>query len=386
MKHICLSALFLIEAFTFSHAEQVPTVYAGEYDYDEEENILFFEDFSVWMSCLRMEDGTWMERTFQTSKDSIIDGREYVQVICRKWPKYVFNEKPQDILLLRQEGDRIYWYDPTTREDVPLIDFSLNVGDAFTYPDGRVYTVTETGLFDEYARFGYYYNGEPFTPRMLRLQADGEEDVWIDGIGSVKWGIVPLSAVKTLKMFQDESSVPEKTHLIIAPCGAFDVNEGNYKLHFFSVSDLAYYYQEIYDPILEYEFINDTLHITGAMPLNCMTTYAKAAIDGSIVDVSIEQFSSTLAEPDCMFVREVDVKIPGFKAGTYQVGLAGQPHQTLVCNPTVGIALTPAISQGEGGVYDLSGRKVNANGNANLNSLRLKKGIYIKGRKKVLVK
>jgi hypothetical protein len=45
-------------------------------------------------------------------------------------------------------------------------------------------------------------------------------------------------------------------------------------------------------------------------------------------------------------------------------------------------SLTPSISQGEGGIYDLSGRKINSQFST-LNS-QLKKGIYIVGGKKVL--
>ena len=38
------------------------------------------------------------------------------------------------------------------------------------------------------------------------------------------------------------------------------------------------------------------------------------------------------------------------------------------------------------GVYDLSGRRINVNDNVNVNNSKLKKGIYIKGGKKILVK
>ena len=49
---------------------------------------------------------------------------------------------------------------------------------------------------------------------------------------------------------------------------------------------------------------------------------------------------------------------------------------------TDGISLTPALSEGEGGFYDLAGRKMSSVQSSMFNGLR--KGIYIKGRKKVI--
>ena len=49
--------------------------------------------------------------------------------------------------------------------------------------------------------------------------------------------------------------------------------------------------------------------------------------------------------------------------------------------------LTPTLSQGEGaeGVYDLSGRRIDVNVNENVNNSKLKRGIYIKNGRKILI-
>jgi len=56
----------------------------------------------------------------------------------------------------------------------------------------------------------------------------------------------------------------------------------------------------------------------------------------------------------------------------------------IVVTGTTGIKnLTPALSEGEGAVYDLNGRKVSESG---IRNSELKKGIYIRGGKKIVVK
>lgn len=67
-----------------------------------------------------------------------------------------------------------------------------------------------------------------------------------------------------------------------------------------------------------------------------------------------------------------DVKIPGFKAGTYQVGMPGRDYETLECKgPADGIDV---VKQGAAGTdsrtYDLSGRPVPS---------KPQRGLYIQG-------
>ena len=83
------------------------------------------------------------------------------------------------------------------------------------------------------------------------------------------------------------------------------------------------------------------------------------------------------ATPTRKDYRSVDVHIPGFKAGTYQVGIKGQEHVTLVCPGTDCIrSLDNDRHESKNDTYDLMGRRVT----------NPRRGIYIQDGRKVVVK
>ena len=380
------------------------------YDFDDEawkamKEMYMYSCFKGWNLYLHLEDGSDVKRgCFIEYGDTLVGGKHYQRVtfIARQdiivgdetWPKPIgvcYDTRPDcvDTLLYRQEGDKVY-YRSEEGEEAVILDYSLSAGDVFTNAIGERYTVTETGFFEEYNESVEYSEGS-VLPKMLRLVAEngGQEDVWIEGLGSVNWGITPLFLTEKLKTL---TATPTCSNVVYATgtdiWGVFDINRNSYKSKAFRPK-----WNLLWDEMeteLTYTFQQDTLCVSGIYvgPMYS-PMYAECTILDNNIDVVLGSFTpiihyTTVVAPMCYC--EFEIKIPGFKAGTYQVGLEGGEHQSLVCNPTNGIALTPALSQGEGGVYDLSGRKVNANGNANLNSLKLKKGIYIKGRKKVMVK
>ncbi|MBP5380527.1 MAG: T9SS type A sorting domain-containing protein [Bacteroidaceae bacterium] len=393
-----------------------PTIFTDDnynayfYDFDDEawkamKEIHMYSCFKGWNLYLHLEDGSDVKRgCFIEYGDTLVGGNHYQKVtfIARQdiivedetWPKPIgvcYDTRPDcvDTLLYRQEGDKVYYRSEEGEESL-ILDYSLSVGDVFTNAAGERFTVTETGFFEEYNESVEYREGSAL-PKMLRLVAEngGQEDVWIEGLGSVNWGITPLFLTEKLKTL---TATPTCSKVTCATgtdiWGVFDINKNSYKTKAFR-SKWNLLWDEM-ETELTYTFLQDTLCVSGIYVGSISSPmYAECTVFDNNIDMvlgGVYTIISYSSEIGMYCYCEFEFKIPGFAAGTYQVGLEGGAHQALVCNPTNGIALAPAVSQGEGGVYDLSGRKVNANGNANLNSLRLKKGIYIKGRKKVMVK
>ena len=163
------------------------------------------------------------------------------------------------------------------------------------------------------------------------------------------------------------------------------VNTENYKAEMIDLGG-NYYGEDIF---INYEFLDDTLRVEGVKLFEHFAgySYAECLIDGGRIDIMVKRFSDQdeIRESPYIF----DVKIPGFKPGTYQVGMPGREYVTLECKGggTTGLSekcLTPNPSLVEkGAIYDLSGRKVNSQSSM-FNGL--KKGIYIQNGKKVAVK
>ena len=72
--------------------------------------------------------------------------------------------------------------------------------------------------------------------------------------------------------------------------------------------------------------------------------------------------------------KEFSVRIPGFKAGTYEVGMPGEECVTLECKGTSATSVNGITSSSQkDGFYDLQGRKLSG---------KPARGIYIEGGKK----
>jgi len=130
--------------------------------------------------------------------DSIINGihcmKRYVRE-CRQgedmpetWTEWSY---------IGQEDSKIYLYDSSTKELKPIMDFGLNVGDVFTlYTDEidlRVAAVTDTIIAsssDKRARKCIFLEMELFGEC-------SEADIWVEGIGSLFYGITGMNVMYT---------------------------------------------------------------------------------------------------------------------------------------------------------------------------------------------
>ena len=112
------------------------------------------------------------------------------------------------------------------------------------------------------------------------------------------------------------------------------------------------------------------------------TGYVECCIKGDRIDVEANQYVNTCIFPTSSLKRYFEAKVPGFEAGTYQVGLTGEEHVTLECRGTDGIKGTddgmPTVNneRENGKFYDLCGRRTE-------NPMS---GIYIRNGKKYIIR
>ena len=232
---------------------------------------------------------TWLS----LSKDVYKDGRN-----TETTPGYLY----------RQEGSKVYRYSETEQKEVLLFDYSLSLGAQFTDENGRsmeVVTVSDTVFIQ------YFEENSP-SHRCLTLRAtdgSGDEDRWIEGIGSLTHGVfgnaLQPSDNRSQLMYCEAGM----------GCARFTVNEKNFK---------AVSYTKVRTDNKEesacYELLPDgTLHITGGWYITCCgMPYLLCRVEGNtirIIDETLEPLC------DCMAVHEVDIRIPGFSVGNYTVYL-----------------------------------------------------------------
>ena len=342
-----------------------------------------------WIMYYLLDTGDLTRRQYSIIKgDSIIGGEKYCITTIRHLDArapYFYDDikdrtiKP-DTLLYRQEGDKVICRLPDETEAV-LLDYGLAKGDVFTDSRGEQFQVVDTGYFADIDPYIWYY--EDKTPRMLRLQSlwDGSEDVWIEGIGSMTWGILPLSLAE---QYVDFPSRPIKVRTIQAPgfniIARICLNEDEYKLTYFEPEDHTPQGADF----INYSFSGGTLCMDGKVPyMQCFTGYASCFIKEDTISVRVSYFTPmTASVPTCRATRMVHVRIPGFKAGTYHIGRFDESQEiyeyvTLECKGTDGIESiqnSKSKIDNNAPVYDLSGRRV----------VNPKRGLYIQGNKKMI--
>ena len=363
-----------------------------------------------WGLHVDTEDGGFLNLDYRLAGDTLIQEEHYVRVVFgyeEKKDLYNYDflritairpngDTYADTLYYRQEDDKVYCLQPKDSKEILVLDYGLKVGDEFTDANGEVYVVTDTTRqsYNKHFRGSYYYN-----PRRLNLisQRTGEEDVWIEGLGSLYWGITPSFLLSQNRVFSKSGLRPSHAKVSMGYGGNLriwpNVNRDNYKAERIEQR----YFEEKYDTrSLEYEFLGDTLYVWGTKKSEYLLgyPYAECLIDDGRIDVLIKSFGPADIKRESEYIFWA--KIPGFKAGTYQVGIPGREYVTLECKgATTGIEINEVKNEGvksekyTNETYDLQGRKViGAEANSSLFTLHssLKKGLYIVNGRKIAVK
>ena len=368
------------------------------------------EDPSFFPATIRLDvfyetENGYVGKTYGMENYGTIDGREYVCVrtYTRNGAGYLgysllkieYQQEKEDSILFFQDGDKIYCLPSKDSEASLVLDYDLKEGDEYVSGDGQHFNVVETGYFEEYAKDIFYNLTNEKKPKMLRLLSDdGNEDVWIEGLGSINWGIVPLWIVEKMKgmngrprssklaEFVDfrtsETIIDEKIQ------GLFNVNVGDYwHAHFYPQER-----NEVKDEDYQFYFEGDTLVMTGVWSFHCASTEiaVELIIDkDNVLAWNLDEIWYWYSGSD---YARAEVRLPSFKPGTYKLYQGDGNPLILVCNGANGvenISKTLRHENPKDGIYDLSGRRVDAKAYENENG-KLKKGIYIKDGKKTVVR
>jgi hypothetical protein len=283
----------------------------------------------VWDTHYTFNDGTKKNKRYIVGDLCIINDKIWGMVFARE--RYLsalnsilkesFDYSQTDTLYYYQEDDKVYCLAEDGSTEMLMFDYGLKVGDVFVNSNGEQFHVVETDFFEEYENH-FMQLADSVPPRTLRLRSDDgtQEQVWIEGFGETQCGIVPLYMVEKLKKIDSRP-----THSITPNNyfnggysglndGMFDVNEDDYKLiHFVPVEA-----KEKRD--LEYTFVGDTLCVNGNYLLhnyNSATCFECIITKDNTIALSIWTYNYIPITG--LFTVDVDVKIPGFKPGTYNV-------------------------------------------------------------------
>ena len=235
-----------------------------------------------------------------------------------------------DVLSLWQDGGKVYCQNEDGTQTCLIFDYGLEAGDSFTDGAGENYIVKESTMTDA-----------PKRKKLMLVSKDGsKEDTWIDGIGSVQYGFLPAYVVRTLKDFQHvEEPLSVNLWMASEPANGADgivsicqgINDEYLKMMpFQEITDEDMTYEDLPNPMLTCSFVGDSLWVQGYYPLNLYQSFIAASIAGNQIDISFHQVV-TLDVVKGYRPAKIDVRIPGFKPGVYQVGMPGQERVEREC-------------------------------------------------------
>jgi hypothetical protein len=343
-----------------------------------------------WNLHVDTEEGEFINLDYRLAGDTLIQEKEYVRVVFGYEEKADLYEndfllmsaiRPNgknyaDTLYYRQEEDKVYCLQQEEDKETLVIDYGLEVGDEFTDANGEVFLVKDTARQsqNEYFHPRYYYQ-----PRKLTLvsKQTGEEDIWVEGMGSKYWGITPYFFMARNKVFTKLGLQPSHAQVFMGYGGNAllrpHVNTESYKAE---MIDLGGNYSGN-DIFLNCEFLDDTLRVEGVKVFEHFAgySYVECLIEDGRIDIMVKKFNMEDQKREKRYV--FDVKIPGFEAGTYEVGMPGREYVILEClgaNPTSVESIS--LSSQKNTLFDLQGRKLQG---------KPARGIYIENGKKKTV-
>ena len=384
MKRTLILAIYL--AFSLSTIAKVkgyPTIYS-EYKEDFQREYPDKEVTNYWLSYYHTENGEFGKMEYYALlADTIIGTNSYMKVIV----------EGKDTLFFRQQGDKVFLFHEG--QELLLIDYDLKEGDSFVSPWGERFVVTKSFTFDTYTKYYgswhkcsslYCGNDSPKVVHLQSLEDEGREDEWMEGLGSVEWGIIPLQVLQKLSLFPAKA---ERIHLIHGSSkdmyARFEVIEEDYAMIPFR--PIPYNQNNSFK--ISFSFSGDTLCVSDALLLSSEFCSAECTIKDNVVDLHVYDEDSSTGKSNMTY----SLRIHGFKAGTYKIYLNGKlRREALVCKGADGIESIQnscsddlrkrhyfadaerTIHNGADAIYDLSGRRV----------VNPKRGLYIQGGKKII--
>ena len=241
------------------------------------------------------------------------------------------------ILQFRKDGTRCFCYDRKTDSEHLLFDFSLKKGDRFIDDFNETnYEVTDVR--------DTLVNNESL--RLIELQdANGNHDIWMEGIGSIYTGILRTSGYNNNAHLLISSNPDDDYGLDGCPT-CFYLSNQNIKTADMRIkailwdkpletdADWKAYYEWSHTPTnLNAEFVGDSLHVWGRLNTSGgVQPYAACELKGS--QIIFRTYPTIFLEADGISRYEIDTRIPGFEKGKYKVKLSWNKTIELECTET----------------------------------------------------
>ncbi len=349
MKRLILSVLVICFCLVWVKADELPFAVSGYPTiWVWEEGSVNAEYPAFWHMNYYTREGEIFNLTNKIMGDSIVNGKKYGKMVfgCETkddllkgiglypWGLPYGKTEYADTLLYRQNGNQIFCIPKGEKEEVQILDFGLKAGDEFVDATGEQFHVENAEmLWENYTsdwiqmantriRCHYWLQAPKLV--MLKSKDTGETDIWVEGIGSLAWGVVPTFIAEKTNPFRQLNQHPQKARVCVAEPENMNVMPNIYEDYYKAIQIVDWKYANDEEPNLEFSFIDDTLCVGGIQ--NTMSHsglyYAECLIMGNCINFMIKQNSVNGAGK-----INFDVKIPGFKAGTYHIGTL-----ELVCN------------------------------------------------------
>ena len=291
-----------------------------------------------------------------------IDGVEYVKEIDGHY-------------YYRQDGNKIYCYTVAEGKESLVMDFGLKVGDIFFLNEGLNVVVEQRS--DTLMRC--WWTGETVckTLYLRGIERPDFTDVWIEDVGSLRYGINPPHEGETHLIYSSLYAEGD----IIAYEHDFQANNlrGMSVRYGESVSEEDLGSQGEYEAAhsgrrLTIDLRNDTLCIGGYIGGYCEGgAYLLIEEDDDDIRIGSVRYPYN-DEADCRSVKVIDVRIPGFTREKYTVHFG-----LITAEVSQNKSLIDMVVEEKSVIhpyYDLQGRKV----------AHPTRGIYIKEGRKVVIK
>ena len=278
----------------------------------------------------------------------------------------------------RQDGDKVYCYSFAEGKESLVLDFGLDVGDVFTLDEGFNVVVEQ-----KYDTILTCWDVQMVRKKLLLRGVERPDftDTWIEGIGSLHYGINPPEAEETYllhsSLYMGEGSKDYSDyHTFIFEFHKDDlcatmVALGE-EIHEYAFSDHNEYMEAHENKMLTLDLRNDTLHIGGYIGNYCEQSLYLLIEEGiGTIDIASVPFPLD-PEADCRSVNRIDAGFPGFTQDSYTVNFRGRTYQISRGETSL---TAVELKDKDAPCHDLQGRPV----------AHPTRGIYIKdGRKTVI--
>lgn len=342
---------------------------------------VFAEDVSIYTYFIITPKGEYQTLYFAPHKEVKINEKYYISYSGF----FDTDSLVEDMFFIRKDELKYFCYDKKCQTEHLLFDFNLQKGDTYTDDFSNItYEVTDVRDTIINTR----------TLKLIELQgrdSDGKHDVWIENVGSVYTGLLPVNEyckdiyLLTNNHFVETVYESDFFSYPFYPCNQYiktaymDVTKLEWEKQIETEEDYYEYLNWYNAPSkLNAEFIGDTLRIWGRLRTTCgKQPYAGCELKAN--NVTFKTYRYDGAEADCIGVYEIETRIPGFSRGKYSVKIL---NKTIELENTESIYtsvnnVTESSSLLKGSLYNLQGFRINS---------QLKKGIYIQNGKKVAVK